>query len=75
MVVTTTLLSNVGVIVTDGDEDLLAGELRGISLGFPHIFNSKENKIFFFLIHFLLVLDCVGIACKSIVEILIHFIF
>ena len=60
MAMTTTLLSDVSVIIADGDKDLLAGELLGISLSIPQIFNSKE---FFFLIHFILVLDCVGIAC------------
>ena len=47
MAMTTTLLSDVGVIIADGDKDLLAGELLGISLSLPHIFNSKENNIFF----------------------------
>ena len=69
MAMTTTLLSDVGVIIIVGDEDLLAGELLGISLSLPQIFNSIENNIFF-LIHFILVLDCVGIAC---IEVLLRF--
>ena len=69
MAMTTILLSDVGVIIADGDKDLLAGELLGISLSLPQIFNSKENNIFF-LIHFILVLDCVGIAC---IEVLLRF--
>ena len=69
MAMTTTLLSDVGVIVAVDNEDLLVGELLGISLSLPQIFNSKENNIFF-LIHFILVLDCVGIAC---IEVLFRF--
>ena len=69
MAMTTILLCDVGVIIVVGDEDLLAGELLGISLSLPQIFNSKENNIFF-LIHFILVLDCVGIAC---IEVLLRF--
>ena len=65
MAMTTTLLSDVGVIIVVGDEDLLAGELLGISLSLPQIFNSKENNIYF-LIHFILMLDCVGIACTEV---------
>ena len=74
MAVTTTLLSDVDVSIADSYKGPPVGELLGISQGLPWIFNSKENKIFF-LIHFILVLDCVGIECKTIVEILIHLIF
>ena len=69
MAMTTALLSDMGVIIADDDKELLARELLRISLSLPQIFNSKENNIFF-LIHFILVLDCVGIAC---IEVLLRF--
>ena len=73
MAMTTTLLSDVGVIIVVGDEDLLAGELLGISLSIPQIFNSKEF-FFFNSFHFSVGL-CGYCMYRSIVEILIHFIF
>ena len=75
MAMTTALLSDMGVIIANGDKDLLAGELLGISLSLPQIFNSKENNIYFFnSFHFSVGL-CGYCMYRSIVEILIHFIF
>ena len=72
MAMTTALLFDMGVIIADGDKDLLAGELLGISLSLPQIFNSKENNIYFFnSFHFSVGL-CGYCMYRSIVEILMR---
>ena len=75
MAMTTALLSDVGVIIADGDKDLLAGDLLGISLSLPQIYSIQKKIIYFFNSFHLSVGLCGYCMYRSIVEILIHFIF